>query len=118
MQMYFVAALIAASAATVAASPPKTARLGDQPCVPSLNVPACPDLGSISYTNTVPSTDNTTFPKTEVALCYDDSFIHITFTALGETAFYCTFVGLASRMPTPPACGGMCGVHPSWSSMV
>lgn len=57
--------------------------------VPSLDVPACPDVGSISYTNTVPSTDNTTFPKTEVSLCYDDASIHITFTALQEKSFYC-----------------------------
>lgn len=102
--MSFVTVLLAAAAVTVAALPQNMARSDGQSCVPSLDVPACPDLGSISYTNTVPSTDNATFPKTEVALCYDDSFIHITFTALEETAFYCTSVELV-RIPR------LCGVH-------
>lgn len=65
--------------------------------VPSLDVPACPAVGSISYTNTVPSTDNTTFPKTDVSLCYDEAFIHITFTALQEKSFYC----MSTRQGTP-----------------
>lgn len=57
--------------------------------VPSLDVPGCPATGSTSYDNTVPSTDSTTFPTTNVSLCYDESFIHITFTALQEKSFYC-----------------------------
>lgn len=88
--MRFVYGLAVAAASAVSAAPQKTVRSGDDdPSVPSLDVPACPDLGSVSYANSVPSTENTTFPKTEVALCYDDSFIHITFTALEETSFYC-----------------------------
>lgn len=99
LKMYFVTVILAAAAVTVAALPQKMARSDDPSCVPTLDVPACPDLGSISYTNTVPSTDNATFPKTEVALCYDDSFIHITFTALEETAFYCTLPVELVRIP-------------------
>lgn len=92
--------LLVATAATavVASSMQKDCRDEDI-SVPSLDVPACPDLGSVTWANTVPSTDNTTFPKTEVALCYDDSFIQITFTALEETSFYCASTQLG--YPTP-----------------
>lgn len=86
--MRFTSALVQAMAATVLAVP-QPQHLARGLDVPSLDVPACPDVGSISYTNTVPSTDNTTFPKTEVAVCYDDASIHITFTALQEKSFYC-----------------------------
>jgi hypothetical protein len=54
--------------------------------VPSLEVPACPAKGSISYAHSVP--DKTEFPRTKVDLCYDDEFIHMTLTALNETNFY------------------------------
>lgn len=59
------------------------------PAVPSLRVPACPDTGNVSYTNSVPSTDQDPFPETQVAVCYDELSIHIVFTALNETSFYC-----------------------------
>lgn len=98
--MRFVYALIVASAAAVSAAPQKIVRSGDDPSVPHLNVPACPDLGSVSYANAVPSTANATFPKTKVALCYDDRFIHITFTALEETSFYCTSSEVCQASPT------------------
>lgn len=62
----------------------------NDPAVPSLRVPACPDTGNITYTNSVPSTDTDPFPETQVAVCYDDLYIHIVFTALNETSFYCT----------------------------
>jgi hypothetical protein len=54
--------------------------------VPSLNVPACPSKGTIEYNTSVP--EKTPFPQTEVSLCYDDSTIHIDFTARNETNFY------------------------------
>lgn len=85
--MRFTFIIIMTMSAIVLAAPQQPTVRGLD--VPSLDVPACPDVGSISYTNTVPSTDNTTFPKTEVSLCYDDASIHITFTALQEKSFYC-----------------------------
>lgn len=62
----------------------------DHSDVPSLHVPACPATSTVTYTKSVPSTDEDPFPETQVALCYDDSFIQIVFTALNETSFYCT----------------------------
>jgi hypothetical protein len=56
--------------------------------VPSLNVPACPKKGTVKYTNTVPSTDKTPFPPTEVDLCYSASALSLTFTAYDETNFF------------------------------
>ncbi|PSR88691.1 hypothetical protein BD289DRAFT_366752 [Coniella lustricola] len=56
--------------------------------VPSLRVPGCPAVASVSYNTSVPSTDNTPFPETKVDICYDDSFIRIKFTALQEESFY------------------------------
>lgn len=53
---------------------------------PSLDVPYCPNTGSISYNLSVP--DLNPFPETKVSLCYDKSFIHINFTALEEESFY------------------------------
>ncbi|KAI0129912.1 hypothetical protein BJ170DRAFT_291934 [Xylariales sp. AK1849] len=54
--------------------------------VPFLDVPACPLTNCLTYDKSVP--DLGPFPKTEVSLCYDDSFIHIGFTAYNETNFY------------------------------
>lgn len=54
---------------------------------PALEVPACPTTGSVSYNTSVP--DGALFPLTQVDLCYDDSSIHIKFTAYEEKDFYC-----------------------------
>lgn len=54
--------------------------------VPSLRVPSCPATAIVRYDKSVP--DQTEFPLTEVDLCYDDSSIHLTFTAYNETNFY------------------------------
>lgn len=54
---------------------------------PYLDVPYCPNTGSITYNLSVPDRDP--FPETSVSLCYDNSLIHIKFTALGEETFYC-----------------------------
>ncbi|CAM1505961.1 Fc.00g115980.m01.CDS01 [Cosmosporella sp. VM-42] len=54
--------------------------------VPSLNVPACPAVGTVRYSRSVP--DRTDFPLTQVDLCYTKSSIAITFTAHNETNFY------------------------------
>ncbi|KAI1098037.1 hypothetical protein F4804DRAFT_141116 [Jackrogersella minutella] len=55
--------------------------------VPSLEAPACSiGKGSVQYDKSVP--DLAAFPKTQVDVCYDDTSIHITFTALEETNFY------------------------------
>jgi hypothetical protein len=72
----FVVAATALSAPALAAS------------VPSLNVPACPAHGTIKYTKTVPSTDKTPFPATQVDLCYGKSALSLTFTAYNETNFF------------------------------
>ncbi|KAK8044851.1 hypothetical protein PG993_004875 [Apiospora rasikravindrae] len=53
---------------------------------PSLQVPACPQLGVASFKKTVP--DQKDFPPTEVALCYGDDSIDLAFTAHNETNFY------------------------------
>lgn len=55
--------------------------------VPSMTVPACSaGKGSVSYDKSVP--DKADFPKTQVDICYDDTSIHITFTAFNETNYY------------------------------
>ncbi|KAI1498584.1 hypothetical protein F5X99DRAFT_392759 [Biscogniauxia marginata] len=54
--------------------------------VPSLQVPSCPDKGTVQYSKSVP--DQADFPLTQVDLCYDDSSIEITFTAFEEKHFY------------------------------
>jgi len=54
--------------------------------VPSLEVPACPRVGTLRYSKTVP--DQKDFPLTQVDLCYTQSSIAITFTANNETNFY------------------------------
>ncbi|KAJ7149761.1 hypothetical protein C8R43DRAFT_1087128 [Mycena crocata] len=47
--------------------------------VPSLNVPACPGKGTVTYNKSVPD---------KVDVCYDNSSIRITFTAHNETDFF------------------------------
>lgn len=54
--------------------------------VPSVDVPACPKVGTISYSKSVP--DKTSFPLTQVDLCYTDTSLAITFTAKEEINFY------------------------------
>ncbi|KAL7624585.1 hypothetical protein AAE478_006152 [Parahypoxylon ruwenzoriense] len=55
--------------------------------VPCLRAPKCSaGKGSVEYSKTVP--DQAEFPLTKVDVCYDDTSIHITFTALEETNFY------------------------------
>ena len=54
--------------------------------VPCLQVPACPQLGTIQYDKSVPN--KTDFALTQVDLCYDDTSIEITFTAYNETSFF------------------------------
>ena len=54
--------------------------------VPSLEVPACPSVGSVEYSKSVPDLDD--FPLTQVDLCYDNDAIQLTFTAYNETNFY------------------------------
>ncbi|KAF4974222.1 hypothetical protein FZEAL_8860 [Fusarium zealandicum] len=54
--------------------------------VPSVNVPACPQVGTIKYSKSVP--DQTAFPLTQVDLCYTKTSIALTFTAHDETNFY------------------------------
>ncbi|KAF3763453.1 hypothetical protein M406DRAFT_279552 [Cryphonectria parasitica EP155] len=56
--------------------------------VPSLDVPECPAVGTVAYNTSVPNNDTAAFPETKASLCYDDSFIRITFTALQEEYFY------------------------------
>lgn len=73
--------------------------------VPFLRVPACPDTGNITYTNSVPSSDTDPFPETRVAVCYDDLSIHIAFTALEETSFFCMHIAQAEGIHQAP--GGL-----------
>lgn len=61
--------------------------LGQSLTRPALEVPACPTTGTVSYNTSVP--DGGLFPLTQVDLCYDDSSIHIKFTAFEEKDFYC-----------------------------
>jgi hypothetical protein len=53
---------------------------------PSVKVPACPDKGTVRYDHSVPN--RTAFPLTQVDLCYDETAIHLTFTAYNETNFF------------------------------
>lgn len=59
---------------------------------PALEVRACPTTSSVSYNTSVP--ESGPFPLTQVDLCYDDSSIHIKFTAFEEKDFYCMFIWL------------------------
>ncbi|KAG8167581.1 hypothetical protein KVR01_003270 [Diaporthe batatas] len=52
----------------------------------SLEVPACPRVGTVSYNTSSP--DQGLFPWTRVDLCYDDSSIKFNFTAFDEKDFY------------------------------
>lgn len=54
--------------------------------VPSLDVPACPRVGTVRYSKSVP--DKTDFPLTQVDLCYTRTSIDIKFTAYNETNLY------------------------------
>ncbi len=54
--------------------------------LPSVSVPACPSVGTVTYSKTVP--DLADFPLTQVDLCYSDTAIQMTFTAYNETNFY------------------------------
>ncbi|OTB04890.1 hypothetical protein M426DRAFT_320471 [Hypoxylon sp. CI-4A] len=55
--------------------------------VPSLEVPACTSgTGTATYSTSNPIGEG--FPETKVDLCYDDSNIQVTFTALGELNYY------------------------------
>ncbi|PQK12438.1 hypothetical protein BB8028_0003g10550 [Beauveria bassiana] len=54
--------------------------------VPSVNVPACPAVGTVRFDESVP--DRKEFPATQVDLCYTDTELAITFTARNETSFY------------------------------
>lgn len=77
------ASLAAASpAADVSASSSSSSNCN----VPSVNVPACPRVGTVRYNKSVP--DKQPFPETQVDLCYSDSSIEITFTARDEVNFY------------------------------
>ncbi|KAI1433468.1 hypothetical protein GGR50DRAFT_503312 [Xylaria sp. CBS 124048] len=56
--------------------------------LPYLKVPSCTDgKGSIQYNRSVPS-GKKDFPRTHVDMCYTDTAIQITFTALDEVNFY------------------------------
>lgn len=54
--------------------------------LPSLDIPACPSKGYLSYNLTSP--DRVAFPDTAVEICYDDSVLHVDFFAYNETSFY------------------------------
>lgn len=54
--------------------------------VPSVNVPACPKVGTISYNKSVP--DKKDFPRTSVDLCYTDTKLSLTWKALDEINFF------------------------------
>ncbi|CAK4006893.1 domon-like type 9 carbohydrate-binding module domain [Lecanosticta acicola] len=56
--------------------------------VPSIRVPACPSVETIHYNHYVPYTLGDGFPSTQVALCYDDTSIHLKFTAHNETNYF------------------------------
>ena len=54
--------------------------------LPSVSVPACPSVGTVRYSKSVP--DLADFPLTQVDLCYSATAIQLTFTAYNETNFY------------------------------
>lgn len=53
---------------------------------PHVEVPACPAVGTVTYSKSVP--DKSPFPETQVDLCYTDTALSLTFTARNETNFY------------------------------
>lgn len=75
------------TAASVSATPDAAVLAHQNITKPSLHVPYCPKIGSITYNLSVPGL--APFPETKVSLCYDASFIYIGFTALEEENFYC-----------------------------
>ncbi|KAJ6511485.1 hypothetical protein C8R47DRAFT_736264 [Mycena vitilis] len=77
--MFFAAALVAAAAVVPVFA-------ASNITVPSLNVPACPAKGTVTYNKSVP--DRGAFPLTQVDVCYSDTSIEITFTAHNETDFF------------------------------
>ncbi|KAI2602314.1 hypothetical protein GGR54DRAFT_624752 [Hypoxylon sp. NC1633] len=55
--------------------------------VPSMTAPSCSaGSGTVHYDKSVP--DKGQFPKTQVDVCYDDTSVHVTFTAFEETNYY------------------------------
>ncbi|KAI5864041.1 hypothetical protein GGS23DRAFT_479702 [Durotheca rogersii] len=55
--------------------------------VPTLRAPACAvGKGSVEYSKSVP--DGGPFPRTQVGVCYSETAIEITFTALEEEHFF------------------------------
>ncbi|RFU72762.1 hypothetical protein TARUN_9495 [Trichoderma arundinaceum] len=54
--------------------------------LPSVNVPSCPSIGTISYSKSVP--DLTPFPLTQVNLCYTDQSLKLTFIAFDEINYF------------------------------
>lgn len=89
--------LLAVVSALISAAPDNLERKANDLQVPSLNVPACPATGTVYYNTSLPSTDNTTFPKTQVDLCYEDAKIRITFTGWQEESFYCRVANKTPR---------------------
>ncbi|KAI1841887.1 hypothetical protein JX265_010803 [Neoarthrinium moseri] len=85
MSSTVIIGLLAAIAAPVFGRP-GTQQVAAYDAVPSLSVPACPQLGSIKYSQSVP--DKSPFPETQVDLCYDDTSLKIDFTAYDEQYFY------------------------------
>lgn len=74
--MHLITALATASVAAAAAT-----------CsVPSVDVPACPKVGTIKYDKSVP--DKKSFPRTQVDLCYTDTKLRLKFTARDEVNFF------------------------------
>lgn len=71
--------LATATAASLAAA-------GSRCKLPSVDVPACPAVGTVRYSKSVPDRD--AFPSTQVDLCYTDTSLSMTFTAHNETNFY------------------------------
>ncbi|KZV87468.1 hypothetical protein EXIGLDRAFT_620584 [Exidia glandulosa HHB12029] len=56
------------------------------PAVPSLDVPACPSVGTATFSKSIP--DLAPFPTTSVSLCYTSSTLSLIFTALNESSFF------------------------------
>ncbi|KOS21732.1 hypothetical protein ESCO_001503 [Escovopsis weberi] len=81
--MLYLPTMTAAAALTgLAVATPSTSG----PKVPSVNVPKCPHVGTVTYSKSVP--DLQPFPPTQVSLCYTDKSIVIDFVARGETNFF------------------------------
>jgi hypothetical protein len=57
------------------------------PSLPSFEVPACPDKGTVTYDTRVPDQTHD-FALTQVDLCYSDTHLSFTFTAYNETNFH------------------------------